>query len=196
MENQDFSALDDAICEVIASNSVHPTNSSRLQTIVVNEFKPKGDWWRLVDRRLQAMRKTGRLVYSNTGRGKRWKVAEKPFSGAPGKDNFDPADYKAFLQRLLDSGQEVSKEGHLLAGAANAMRGDAGRDIQYALGYFKRLSEDLERGVVPASEAEVREIVRVGKLALDHALHLSVLAGVPLKASGQPILEAANKNAS
>ena len=80
MDKQDFSTLDDAICEVITSNSVHPTNSSRLQTIVINDFKPKGDWWRLVDRRLQAMRKTGRLVYSNTGLGKRWIVAEKPGS--------------------------------------------------------------------------------------------------------------------
>ena len=111
-------------------------------------------------------------------------------------NEFDPADYKAFLQRLLDSGQEVSREGHLLAGAANAMRGDAGRDIQYALGFFKRLSEDLKRSVVPTSEAEVREIVRVGKLALDQALHLAVLGGVPLKASRQPILEAATSDLS
>ncbi len=75
MSKTDFSALDDAICEVIHADSVHPTNASRLQTIVVNDFAPKGNWWRLVGRRLQAMRKSGRLLYSNTGRGKRWTVA-------------------------------------------------------------------------------------------------------------------------
>ena len=80
-----FQILDDAICAHISAGGCHPTNSSALETVArqlidlgIGGKSPFPVWWRLVDRRMQAMRKAGRLQYERTkggGHGK-WRVVE------------------------------------------------------------------------------------------------------------------------
>lgn len=79
-----YQMLDDAICAHIAKGYGHPTNSSALETIArpllaSNNRPSPGVAWRLIDRRMQAMRKAGRLVYERTKAGGghgRWRVGE------------------------------------------------------------------------------------------------------------------------
>lgn len=77
-----FKALDDAICDHIARGSGHPIYSSALAAIakplLATNRTPFPEEWRLIDRRMQAMRKAGRLAYERTkggGHG-RWRVVE------------------------------------------------------------------------------------------------------------------------
>lgn len=61
----DFTHLDDAICTWLQQNSQgHPCNSNALQAVAAP--LTNSDPWRLIDRRLQELRKSGRVQY--TGR--------------------------------------------------------------------------------------------------------------------------------
>lgn len=57
-----FQKLDDAICAHISQKLGHPTSSNALES-VAREFTDDLIAWRLIDRRMQAMRKAGRLKY-------------------------------------------------------------------------------------------------------------------------------------
>lgn len=79
VENK-YKALDDAICAHIAQERGHPIHSSALKTIALtlldSNKTPPPVAWRLIDSRMQAMRKAGKLVYERTkggGHG-RWQV--------------------------------------------------------------------------------------------------------------------------
>jgi hypothetical protein len=62
----DYAQLDEAICRWIADNSAgHPANSRHLEGIAAT-LVSGGEPWRLIDRRLQELRKSGRVQY--TGR--------------------------------------------------------------------------------------------------------------------------------
>jgi hypothetical protein len=63
-----FKDLDDAICKHIESGSLqHPIYSQRLLAMacsqVGNTTESDPRVWRLIDRRLQALKKAGRLIY-------------------------------------------------------------------------------------------------------------------------------------
>jgi hypothetical protein len=63
-----FKDLDDAICKHIESGTrQHPIYSQRLAEMACSEIGTTDDSdervWRLIDRRLQALKKAGRLVY-------------------------------------------------------------------------------------------------------------------------------------
>jgi DNA-binding transcriptional regulator PaaX len=80
MSTAKYKELDDAICEHIAQGRGHATNSSALEEIakplLASNKTPFPVAWRLIDRRMQTMRKDGRLVYERTkggGHG-RWRV--------------------------------------------------------------------------------------------------------------------------
>lgn len=64
---QDYSALDDAICSFLEANDGHATNSSALCKIA-GEYTLGKVAWRLVDRRMQAMKKSGRIAFVGRGR--------------------------------------------------------------------------------------------------------------------------------
>jgi hypothetical protein len=64
---QDYSALDDAICRFLEANDGHPTNNSALCEIA-GKYAPSNVAWRLVDRRMQAMKKSGRIAFVGRGR--------------------------------------------------------------------------------------------------------------------------------
>ena len=66
MKHLDYSKLDDAICHFLATRDGHATNSDYLCGIA--ETITGGKPWRLIDRRMQAMKKSGRICY--VGRGK------------------------------------------------------------------------------------------------------------------------------
>jgi hypothetical protein len=60
---EDYGQLDEAICRWIATSSIgHPANSSDLNQIAAT-FTAGGEPWRLIDRRMQAMRRSGRIEY-------------------------------------------------------------------------------------------------------------------------------------
>lgn len=60
--------LDEAIVEYLRTDgTVHPIYSRRLSDVARDD-------WRLIDRRLQALRKDGRIVYRAFE--KRWRVVE------------------------------------------------------------------------------------------------------------------------
>lgn len=60
---QNWEQLDQEICDWIASNQIgHPANSLSLQKVAVC-FCGSGEPWRLIDRRMQAMRRSGRIKY-------------------------------------------------------------------------------------------------------------------------------------
>lgn len=75
----DWTKLDDAICEHIQSGKGHPTNSTALaeiarESITENKLSAKVAW-RVIDRRIQAMKKAGRIELSRrAGSGSRWRV--------------------------------------------------------------------------------------------------------------------------
>lgn len=63
-----FKDLDDAICKHIESGSrQHPIYSQRLLAMACSEIGNTTESdervWRLIDRRLQALKKAGRLIY-------------------------------------------------------------------------------------------------------------------------------------
>ena len=55
----DFTALDDEICVYLSKQHGHATNSTQLIEIAGS--------WRLIDRRMQAMRKAGRIKWHGRG---------------------------------------------------------------------------------------------------------------------------------
>lgn len=69
MKNQidKFAELDAMICEFLANSDGHATNSSRLCDFAAG--LTHGQAWRLVDRRMQLMRKSGRIRFVGRGRG-------------------------------------------------------------------------------------------------------------------------------
>jgi hypothetical protein len=71
--SDEYSKLDAAICAHIEAGMGHPTNSSALADIArpLNRGN-RAPTWRLIDRRMQAMRKSGRLAWSKADR--RWTV--------------------------------------------------------------------------------------------------------------------------
>ncbi len=82
MAENKYQARDDAICAHISKGCGHATNSSALEAIarplLASNKTPFPVAWRLIDRRMQAMRKAGRLVYERTkdgGHG-RWRVVD------------------------------------------------------------------------------------------------------------------------
>ena len=66
MEVNKYQALDDAIREHIRAGRGQPTNSSALEALarplLATNRTPFPEAWRLIDRRMQAMRKAGRWV--------------------------------------------------------------------------------------------------------------------------------------
>ena len=82
MEANKYQELDDAICAFIRAGRGHPTNSSALEAIALpllaTNKTPFPVAWRLIDRRMQAMRKAGKLAYERKkggGHG-RWRVVD------------------------------------------------------------------------------------------------------------------------
>ncbi|MEY2875258.1 MAG: hypothetical protein RLZZ373_2629 [Pseudomonadota bacterium] len=73
-----YQVLDDAICAHIRADRGHPTNSSRLEDIA-RPLSPSQPW-RLIERRMLAMRKDGRLEYGKplVKHGSRWRVVAQP----------------------------------------------------------------------------------------------------------------------
>lgn len=65
--NRDYSRLDDAICEFLAEFDGHPTNNSSLVDIA-RTMTTGGTPWRLIDARIQAMRKAGRIKWMGQGK--------------------------------------------------------------------------------------------------------------------------------
>jgi glucokinase len=73
MTRKDYKNLDDAICQFLATKDGHPTNSSALLELAgthnpsSSALTPDADW-RLIDRRMVAMRKAGRIKFVGNGR--------------------------------------------------------------------------------------------------------------------------------
>ena len=87
MAENKYQELDDAICAHIAQRIVHPTASSTLEAVarhfLARNKTPFPEAWRLIDRRMQAMRKAGILVYERTkdsGHG-RWRLTATEIHG-------------------------------------------------------------------------------------------------------------------
>lgn len=87
MAGERFEELDDAICAHIRAGRGHPTNSSELEELdrplLATNRTPFPQAWRLIDRRMQAMRNAGRLTYQRTKKaGRGWQVvdAQRPTS--------------------------------------------------------------------------------------------------------------------
>ena len=82
MKENRFHALDEAICEHVLREVGHPMYSSALATIarplLATNKTPFPEEWRLIDRRMQTMRKAGRLAYERTRNGGhgRWLVID------------------------------------------------------------------------------------------------------------------------
>ena len=82
MSSEKYKELDDAICVFIGQGRGHPIYSQELDCIarplLASNKTPFPVSWRLIDRRMQAMRKSGRLVYERIkggGHGK-WRVSD------------------------------------------------------------------------------------------------------------------------
>jgi hypothetical protein len=67
MVRPDYSNLDDAICKFLATKDGHPANSSILLDLA-GTYSPRGHTWRLIDRRMIAMRKAGRIKFVGNGK--------------------------------------------------------------------------------------------------------------------------------
>lgn len=93
LKGNKYQELDDAICEHVLLGRGHPTSGSVLKAIarqwLIDNKKPFLIEWRLIDRRMQAMRKSGRLVYERTkgGRYGKWRIAY--LTDAPIKETVD-----------------------------------------------------------------------------------------------------------
>jgi len=87
MAENKYQELDDAICAHIAQRIAHPTASSTLEAIarplLARNKTPFPEEWRLIDRRMQAMRKAGRIVYERTKDGchGRWRLTDTEIHG-------------------------------------------------------------------------------------------------------------------
>lgn len=72
MEANKYRSLDDAICEHVRAGRGSPTNSSALEAIahplLATNKTPFPVAWRLIDRRMQALRKAGRLKFHRNAR--------------------------------------------------------------------------------------------------------------------------------
>lgn len=81
MKATKYDDLDNAICEYIRSgHHEHPTLSFALlnlaHSLLTNRI-PHPEAWRLITRRMQAMRRAGRLRYErNSGRRGKWSVVD------------------------------------------------------------------------------------------------------------------------
>ena len=68
MKTNKYQELDNAICDYIARGAGHPIYSSVLagiaRSLLALNKTPFPEEWRIIDRRLQAMRKAGRLEYA------------------------------------------------------------------------------------------------------------------------------------
>jgi hypothetical protein len=71
----DYESLDSAICTWLQKHPVgHPANSAELQALAAP--LAAGEAWRLIDRRMQALRHSGRIHYAGRRRGWHgWRVA-------------------------------------------------------------------------------------------------------------------------
>lgn len=67
MKRQDFTALDNAICKFLATKDGHACNSSILLDLA-GTYSRGSSGWRLIDRRMQAMRKAGRIKFVGNGK--------------------------------------------------------------------------------------------------------------------------------
>ena len=67
MTRKDYKNLDDAICQFLATKDGHPTNSSALLELAGTRNSGSSDW-RLIDRRMVAMRKAGRIKFVGNGK--------------------------------------------------------------------------------------------------------------------------------
>jgi hypothetical protein len=70
MLKPDYSELDDAICKFLANNDGHPTNNSTLEGLAaktINTAKRQQPW-RIIDRRMTAMRKAGKIKFVGNGK--------------------------------------------------------------------------------------------------------------------------------
>jgi len=67
MKRQDYVDLDDAICRFLATKNDHPCNSSILLDLA-GTYSCRSEGWRLIDRRMQAMRKAGRIKFVGNGK--------------------------------------------------------------------------------------------------------------------------------
>ena len=82
MKANQYHELDSAICAHIATGFGHATNNSELEAIarplLATNKTPFPVAWRLIDRRMQNMRKAGRLVYERMqgARHGRWRVVD------------------------------------------------------------------------------------------------------------------------
>ena len=61
MKHIDYTELDNAICHYLATKDGHVTNSDQLCQMAAEITG--GEPWRLIDRRMQAMRKAGRIEF-------------------------------------------------------------------------------------------------------------------------------------
>lgn len=61
----DYTKLDNAICDHLTYKGGHATNSSALEDLAATITG--GVPWRLIDRRMQAMRKSGRIEFNRKG---------------------------------------------------------------------------------------------------------------------------------
>ena len=82
MEANKYHELDEAICAHIRSGRGHPMNSSAIEAVALpllaTNKTPFPVAWRLIDRRMQSMRRAGRLAYERKkggGHG-RWVVVD------------------------------------------------------------------------------------------------------------------------
>ena len=67
MTRKDYRNLDDAICRFLATKDGHPTNNSDLLKLACIHA-PGSISWRLIDRRMAAMRKAGRIKFLGNGK--------------------------------------------------------------------------------------------------------------------------------
>ena len=58
-----YETLDKAICLYFRTRRGHPTNNDYLLGLASS--LTNGEPWRLIDRRIQAMRRSGRISYNN-----------------------------------------------------------------------------------------------------------------------------------
>jgi hypothetical protein len=68
MNRPDYTNLDNAICRFLAIKDGHPTNNSILLDLA-GTYTLGGSAWRLIDRRMTAMRRQGRIKFVGNGKG-------------------------------------------------------------------------------------------------------------------------------
>lgn len=73
VENSDssqprYALLDEAIMVVLRANTCHPINDSQLKAFAKQYLEPNGVSFRLIERRMQAMRKDGGIIFIGKGK--------------------------------------------------------------------------------------------------------------------------------